>query len=131
MAYSKEVTAIILADWAKGASAEETRRHLQDVYGKAPCLNTIYAHRKRLTTDDLVDELMRQQLRDITTAQNPRTKMHYRNELLKLLLPLKIEQLTVNRNEQYREQVIKYVVELVDPADSANRAEASDSLQVS
>ncbi len=59
--YSKEVTAVILSDWAKGASAEETRKHLKELYGKAPCLNSIYAHRNGLTAAHLIDELLRQQ----------------------------------------------------------------------
>ena len=89
--YSKEVTALILADWAEGASAEETRKHLEDTLGIKPCLNTIYTHRNSLTTKDLVDELLRQQERDLTKEENSALRMKYRNELLKILLPQRVE----------------------------------------
>ena len=89
--YSKEVTSIILAEWAKGASAEETRKHLQEQLGIKPCLNTIYAHRNGLTAQQLIDELLRQQQRDITKELNSEVRMKYRNELLKILLPQRIE----------------------------------------
>lgn len=89
--YSKEVTAVILADHAKGATAEETQKHLQDIYQIAPSLNTIYAHRRSITAEQLVDELQRQQERDITKETNSDIRMKYRNELLKMLLPIKAE----------------------------------------
>lgn len=89
--YSKEVTAVILADHARGATAEETQKHLQDTYQIAPSLNTIYAHRRSITAEQLVDELQRQQERDITKETNSDIRMKYRNELLKMLLPIKAE----------------------------------------
>lgn len=89
--YSKEVTAVILADHARGATAEETRNHIQDLYGYAPNLNTIYAHRKSLTTEQIVDELLRQQERDITKEQNSEVRMRYRDRLLEKLIPIKAE----------------------------------------
>jgi hypothetical protein len=94
--YSKEVTAIIMQDWGKGASAEETVSHLKQIYGKAPCLNTIYAHRNSLTAKDLVDELLRQQERDITKSTDEELKLKYRNELLKIFIP----QMTINLSKQ-------------------------------
>lgn len=90
MVYSKEVTAQILADFARGASAEETHKHLLDLYGKAPCINTIYTHRKSITAEQIVDELLRQQERDITKTSHEELRLKYRNELLKILLPQKI-----------------------------------------
>ncbi len=95
--YSKEVTTLIMQDWAKGASAEETRNHIEEVLGVKPALNTIYTHRHSLTTQDLIDELLRQQERDITKTDD-KTALHYRNELLKILLPIKILQLNKNLN---------------------------------
>jgi hypothetical protein len=92
--YSKEVTAIILADWGKGASAEETMKHLKDVFGKAPCLNTIYTHRNGLTAKNLVDELLTQQKRAITKTSDEELGLKYRNELLKIFIP----QMTINKN---------------------------------
>ena len=96
--YSKEVTALILADHAKGASAEETRSHLQQILGVAPALNTIYTHRKSITTEQIVDELLRQQERDITKEENSDTRMFYRDKLLDKLMPLKQEIITKNLN---------------------------------
>lgn len=98
LTYGKEVLAIILADYAKGASAEETQRHLQDTLHIKPCTNTIYAHRNEITIDQLIDELARQQERDITKEEDSDIRMHYRNELLKLFVPVKIIQLNKNLN---------------------------------
>ena len=92
--YSKEITRLIIEDWAKGASAEETHTHLSSMdLDKVPCLNTIYKHRRNLAARELIDELLRQQERDITKQQKdkPRLALHYRNELLKILLPKRIE----------------------------------------
>ncbi len=109
--YSKEVTALIMQDWARGFSAEETRNHIHDALGVKPCINTIYAHRNSLTTQNLIDELLNQQEREIFKAgagtkdeegkyiipPNQKIAMHYRNELLKILLPIKI--LSFNKTE--------------------------------
>lgn len=105
--YSKEVTALILADWAKGATAEETVEHLKNLYGKAPCLNTIYTHRNGLTAKALVDELLRQQERDITKSSNEDLRMKYRNELLKIFIPQMTINLSKNINENRNVEVLK------------------------
>ena len=97
--YSKEVTALILQDWAKGASAEETRNHIQEVLGVKPCLNTIYTHRNGLTAENLIDELLRQQQRDITKSDNEKTRMYFRNELIRALLPHRIEALSYHKED--------------------------------
>jgi hypothetical protein len=115
--YSKEVTAIILQDWAKGASAEETHKHLLEVYGKAPCLNTIYAHRNSLTTQHLIDELLRQQERDITKTSTEELRLKYRNELLKILMPIKAE--ILSKNLSINQTEVKHVIKLVDPDNPA------------
>jgi len=124
MTYSKEVTALILSDWAKGVTAVETQTHLRDVLGKTVSTPTIYRHRHSLTTQDLIDELLRQQERDIITVDSKKLAMHYRNELLKILLPVRIEQLSMNINKNTSETTVKHVVELVDP-DTIN---ASDTV---
>ena len=98
MTYGKEIHAIILTDFAKGATAEETQKHLQDALNVKPCTNTIYKHRGTFTIDQVVDELARQQERDITKEENSDIRMHYRNELLKLFVPVKIIQLNKNLN---------------------------------
>jgi hypothetical protein len=103
--YSKEVTAVILSDWAKGASAEETIVHLKEKFGRSPCLNTIYTHRNGLTAEMLVDELLRQQERDITKADNPALRMKYRDLLLAKLLPQKIEQ-KIEGGESFKVEII-------------------------
>jgi hypothetical protein len=92
MTYSKEVTAVILADWAKGFTAEETKKHLLKLYGKTPHLNSIYAHRHSLTASHLADELVRQQQRDIALTESNNLRMKYRDLLLdKLLLKTNTE----------------------------------------
>jgi polyphosphate kinase len=115
--YSKEVTTIILADFARGATAEETRQHLKDTLSISPALNTIYTHRHSITTEQLVDELQRQQERDITKEQNSEVRMKYRNELLKILVPLRAEILT--KNLSINQSEVKHVIELVDPDNPA------------
>jgi hypothetical protein len=122
--YSKEVTAIILADWGKGASAEETMKHLKDVFGKAPCLNTIYTHRNGLTAKNLVDELLTQQKRAITKTSDEELGLKYRNELLKIFIP----QMSINFNKNINEteQTVKHVIEFVDPDNPAETYPSSE-----
>ena len=110
MTYGKEIHAIILTDFAKGATAEETQKHLQDALNIKPCTNTIYAHRGKFTIDQVVDELARQQERDITKEENSDIRMHYRNELLKLFVPVKIIQLSKNININKNETNINHNV---------------------
>jgi len=118
LTYSKETTSLILADWAKGATAEETCKHVEEVNGRPIGIATVYRHRHSLTTQDLIDELLRQQERDITKAE-AKTALHYRNELLKILLPVKILQLNKNINENREIQEVRHVIELVDPDNPA------------
>ncbi len=113
--YSKEITAVILSDYAKGASAVETIQHLKDAYGITPNINTIYSHRKSVTTEQIVDELQRQQERDITKEQDSEVRMKYRNELLKILVPIRAEILSKSLNVNVSE--VRHVIELADPDD--------------
>mgnify|MGYP007071603287 CR=1 FL=1 len=117
MVYSKEVTAVILSDMARGASAEETQKHLADLYGKAPHTNTIYTHRHSITAEQIVDELIRQQQRDITKEDNSDRRMYYRDKLLDKLMQLKIE--IVSKNLNINKTEVKHVIELVDPDNPA------------
>lgn len=98
--YPKTVTETIIEDWGKGASAEETRKHLQDLNGKAPCINTIYAHRKGLTAQDLLNQLIIQQQRGITKQdrENPELALRFRDNLIKTLYPQM--NINLNRTEQ-------------------------------
>ena len=117
MVYSKEITAVILSDYAKGASAEETIKHLTEAYGVTPNINTIYSHRKSLTAEQLVDELIRQQQRDITKEPDSQRRMFFRDKLLDKLMQLKIE--IVSKHLEINQTEIKHVIELVDPDNPA------------
>jgi polyphosphate kinase len=117
--YKTTVTHEIVKAWAKGASAEETKKYLEAELGLHICLNTIYKKRRSLEAQEMIDELVRNQLRDITTTKNEQLKMQYRNELLKILLPLRIE--TVNKNLSINQTTTKHVIELVDPDNPAEQ----------
>lgn len=102
MTYGKEIKATAISDHSKGATATEIQKHLTEVYNVKPCTNTIYDWISNVTIEQIVDELMRQQERDITKESDSDLRMHYRNELLKLLMPAKQEiiskSLNVNKN---------------------------------
>ena len=97
--YSKAITEEIVHDWAKGLTAEESKEHLRNKFGITAHLNTIYNHRHGLTAQHLIDELMQQQQRAIlkSDSDNPDLAMKYRNELLKILLPQRIEAYSVTK----------------------------------
>lgn len=101
--YPKTVTQEIVKAWAKGASAEETVTYLQTEIGVHVCLNTIYKKRKSLEAQEMIDELLRQQLREIVSADDKELKLKYRNELLKIFMPIRQEilskNITVNKTE--------------------------------
>jgi hypothetical protein len=99
--YSKNVTEKIVEYWALGYSAEETRGMLLRERNVGICLTTIYKHRHSLTAQNLIDELMRRQERAILKADtdDPALAMKYRNELLKILVPQRIESLSLNVNK--------------------------------
>jgi hypothetical protein len=61
----------------------------------------------------MIDELLRQQLRDILQATDKELQLKYRNELLKILVPLRIE--AVTKSLTLTQTTVKHVVELVDP----------------
>jgi len=91
--YPRTVTEKIVEYWALGFSAEETRQALTEKQNVAMALNTIYKHRHSLTAQTLIDELVRRQERAILKADtdDPPLAMKYRNELLKILVPQRIE----------------------------------------
>lgn len=113
--YPKQVTELIVYYQALGFSAEETRTALKDKNSITINLNTIYKHRKSTVGQEITDELIRQQERDIlkVESENKALALKYRNELLKLLIPFKTEilskSLSINQTE------VKHVIELVDP----------------
>lgn len=89
--YSKEITHLIVYYWGKGQTAEETVRSIQQCRGIHLGLATVYRRRNSLTAKTMIDELQRQQQQDITESGDMELKLKYRNELLKILLPQKIE----------------------------------------
>lgn len=117
LTYGKEIIATIISDHAKGATAEEIQRHLMEIYSVRPCTNTIYDHCKAITVEQVVDELQRQQERDITKETDSDVRMYYRDKLLEKLMPLK--QIIISKNISQSESVVKHVIELVDPDNPA------------
>jgi len=91
--YPRTVTEKIVEYWALGFSAEETRQALTEKQNVTMALNTIYKHRHSLTAQNLIDELIHRQERAILKADtdDPPLAMKYRNELLKILVPQRIE----------------------------------------
>lgn len=79
-----------------GFSAEETRSTLKEQNGISITLNTVYRHRKSAVGQEIVEELIRRQERSILKADtdDPALAMKYRNELLKILVPQRIEAYT-------------------------------------
>lgn len=93
MTYSKQITQKIVEYWGLGYTAEETRQQLKQNDNVTMSLHTIYNHRQSLTAQHLIDELIRKQERAILKAdtKDPSAAMKYRNELLKILVPQRIE----------------------------------------
>jgi hypothetical protein len=93
--YPRNITEKILELQAKGYSAELTKEYLADHSTPGIHLNTIYNHRKGTVSKEITDELVRQQQQGITLANQKGKRelsLKYRNELLKLLIPQRIEQ---------------------------------------
>lgn len=135
--YPKDVTAFIVYCWGHGLTGEETAKALQDKKDLTVSLATIYRKRQSLTASEMIDELEREQLRDIASTEDEELKLKYRNELLKILLPVRVEQrmlsfskveindksVTAERLAMY-EQLVKY-----GEADKAGEAEVVGELQ--
>jgi len=123
--YPKTVTEKIIEYWGLGFSASETKDALLTEQQINIGLNTIYKHRHSLDGQNLIDQLINKQLRDILSQRkdNPELSMRYRNELLKILVPVQIE--TTNKNLTISQTTVKHVVELVDPAN----CETPDTVQ--
>lgn len=118
--YPRTVTEKIVEYWALGFSAEETREVLIEKQGVTIALNTIYAHRHSLTAQHLVDQLIHRQERAILKADtdNPALAMKYRNELLKILLPQRVE--ADVRQQTTSIQLVKMWLPDNEPADDSN-----------
>jgi hypothetical protein len=100
--YSRAVTQRIIELQALGFSAEETRKRLREREGITLNLNTVYRHRRSQVGREIIDELIRTQLRSIAhaaTGKGSAQAMKYRNELLKILIPVRIESLSIQKTE--------------------------------
>ena len=120
--YPKHITERIVELWALGFTAEETRTAISEQY-KNIGLATVYRHRHNLTAKNLIDELLRHQERAIlkANADNPVVAMKYRNELLKILLPQRIEAYSVTK-EVIENRDITIVADYTKAiSDAANR----------
>ena len=100
--FSRAVTQRIIELQAIGLSAEETRKRLRERDDITLSLNTVYNHRRSSVGREIIDELIRMQLRSIAHAaagKGSAQAMKYRNELLKILIPVRIENLSVHKEE--------------------------------
>ena len=77
--------------WGKGLTANETVKYIEQTENVKIGLATVYRHRHSLTAKEIIDELMREQRRDISLTQTPSVRMKYRHKLLSILLPQQIK----------------------------------------
>jgi Fe2+ or Zn2+ uptake regulation protein len=90
--FEKGVTQRIVELWGLGYTAEETVNQLKEKYNIKISLHTVYNKRNSLTAKEMISELQREQLKEIASAKSPGLRLKYRNELLKILLPVRMEQ---------------------------------------
>ena len=90
--FRKEITQRIVELWGLGLTAEETMKELKEKSNIRISLHTVYNKRNSLTAQDMINELQREQMKDIATTGSPALRLKYRNELLKILIPIKMEQ---------------------------------------
>jgi hypothetical protein len=91
--YARTITQRIVELQAHGFTATETQKALKEEYSINIGINTVYRHRKSSVGQEIIDELIAQQERDIlkSDAEDREVAMRYRNELLKILIPERIE----------------------------------------
>jgi hypothetical protein len=113
--YARSITQRIVELQAHGLSATETQKALNEEYSLHIGINTVYRHRKSEVGQEIIEELIRQQERDIlkSDTDDRELAMRYRNELLKILIPSRMEILSKSLN--LTQTTVKHVVELVDP----------------
>ena len=85
MTYNKAVTARIVDLWCLGLTAEGTVAELA-VTGIKVGLATVYRHRHGIAAQQILAELLREQLRDISEAADVRVRLKYRWKLLEKLM---------------------------------------------
>ena len=100
MTYSKEVTNKIVECWGLGFTAEETVKAIEEWKNIHIGLATIYRHRHSLTAQEIIEELMRKQMRDIAKEDNSDLRMKYRDKLLEKLIPQRIEAVSYEKIEE-------------------------------
>jgi len=101
LTYSREVTNKIVECWGLGFTAEETVRAIIEWKDVRIALNTVYRHRHSITATQIIDELMRKQMRDIAKEDDSDVRMKYRDKLLEKLIPHRVESLSVQKIEQH------------------------------
>lgn len=92
MGYGKEITRLIVECWAKGLTAKETITYIEQKTGKSPSEVTVYRHRQTITAKEIIEEMERQQRRDITLSQSDSVRLKYREKMLQRLNPATITQ---------------------------------------
>ena len=99
--YARSTTQRIVELQAHGLSATETQKALTDEYSIHIGINTVYRHRKSPVGQEIIEELIRQQERAILKAdvEDKALAMKYRNELLKVLIPQRIEAMSYSRQD--------------------------------
>jgi len=91
LTYSKEVTNKIVECWGLGFTAEETVKTIKEWKDITIALHTVYRHRHSLTAQQIIEELMRKQFRDIANEEDSEVRMRFRDKLLEKLIPQRIE----------------------------------------
>jgi len=91
MTYSREMTHYIVECWGLGLTAEETIEAILQTKNVKVGLATIYRHRHSITAQQIIDELIRKQLRDIAKEGVSDIRMKYRDKLLEKFIPKRFE----------------------------------------
>jgi len=91
LTYSREVTHKIVECWGLGLTAEETVKAIQEWKDITIALGTVYNHRHSITAQNIIDELIRKQLRDIAKESDSDLRMKYRDKLLEKYIPKRVE----------------------------------------
>lgn len=120
--YSKIITEEIIRLQAHGFSAEETRDYLQKEYDIRPALNTIYKHRRSPVGVEMLQELIRQQERDIlkSSTENRALALKYRSDLIGKLMDKLLPDLAnieTSHTERIEEIKVLWLKNESNPAD--------------
>jgi len=97
---------MIVECWGLGLTAEETREYIHRTKKVMMGLATVYRHRHSLTAQQIIDELIRKQMRDIAKEDSSDIRMKYRDKLLEKFIPQRIEAYQKSVHEEKREVTI-------------------------